>query len=140
MTRLDPLTPTERSRQMSLIKSKDTRPELTVRKTLTRLGYRYRLHPVNVPGRPDVVIRKLHKVIFVHGCFWHRHQGCARTRTPRSRVAFWKQKFNETVRRDRSVESRLRRDGWKVLVVWECVSERAQVLERHLQKFLGESE
>src|SRR5437870_13346987 len=124
MRRLDPLTREQRSRQMGLGRARDTRPELTVRKALSGLGYRYRLHPKNVPGRPDIVIRRLRSAIFVHGCFWHRHTRCARTRVPKSRVAFWTQKFAENVVRDRRVRARLRGAGWRILVIWECLSEK----------------
>ena len=122
---------------MALVRGKDTGPELTVRRALSRLGYRYRLHPGNVPGRPDIVIRRLRSAIFVHGCFWHRHSGCARTRVPKSRVEFWRRKFAENVARDRHVRARLRREGWRILVVWECVSEKPGYVEKKLLAFLG---
>ena len=135
--RVDPLTQEQRSRQMSLIRGKHTRPEKTVRAALSRLGYRYRLHPAAVPGRPDVVIRRLRAAIFIHGCFWHRHTGCARTRVPKTRVDYWTKRFSDNVVRDRSVESQLRRQGWRTLVVWECVSEDPQRLDALLRTFLG---
>ena len=109
--RVDPLTREQRSHQMSLVRAKHTRPEKVVRAALTRLGYRYRLHPRNVPGRPDIVIRRLRSAILVHGCFWHRHRGCTRTRMPKTRVDFWSTKFSNNIARDRSVRSQLRRDG-----------------------------
>ena len=135
-TRRDPLTKRQRSRQMALVKSKNTGPELAVRRILYRLGYRYRLHPVDIPGRPDIVLRRHRKVIFVHGCFWHRHRGCSRTRTPKTRIRFWRRKFDQNVARDRFVRSALVRDGWKPLIVWECDSENVTVLERRLLRFL----
>ena len=124
---------------MALVRHKDTAPEMTVRKMLSRLGYRYRLHVADLPGKPDVVFRPRRKAIFVHGCFWHRHRGCARTRTPKTRVEFWTQKFADNVARDRSNRAKLSRAGWSTLVVWECVSEKPRVLERKLLKFLGDS-
>lgn len=136
--RLDPLTVKERSERMALVKNRDTVPERVVRKTLFRLGYRYRLHSQGILGRPDIVLPKYGSVIFVHGCFWHRHPGCVRTRTPRSRVAFWTAKFQQNVARDRLVRNTLRREGWKVLVVWECQSEQQSLLERRLLTFLEE--
>lgn len=134
--RLDPLTPKERSQQMALVRGRHTGPELAVRRALSRLGYRYRLHARGVPGRPDIVLPQLRSVILVHGCFWHRHRGCSRTRVPKTRVAFWTSKFAENVTRDRSVRARLARAGWRSLVIWECLSERAQILEARLVAFL----
>lgn len=139
MRRLDPLTREERSRQMGLVKCKDTVPELVVRRAVWSLGFRYRLHPPGVPGRPDLVLPRLRKVIFVHGCFWHRHRGCARTRIPKTRVTFWVRKFDGNVARDRSIRTRLARAGWRSLVVWECVSEDPQTLRGLLLDFLGEA-
>ncbi len=138
MIRRDPLTKRQRSRQMALVKSKNTVPEIVVRRAVWRLGYRYRLHAGDVPGRPDIVLKALRRVIFVHGCFWHRHKGCARTRTPKSRARFWTKKFAENVARDRSTRIRLSRAGWKVLVIWECMSEKPAVLEASLRSFLGD--
>jgi len=135
--RHDPLTKRQRSRQMGLVKSKDTWPEIVVRRAVWALGYRYRLHSCDVPGHPDIVLKSLRKAIFVHGCFWHRHRGCPRTRTPKSRTRFWKKKFEENVVRDRSVRARLSRAGWKVLVIWECMSEKPAMLEASLRSFLG---
>jgi DNA mismatch endonuclease (patch repair protein) len=124
---------------MALVKGRDTAPERAVRRALSRLGYRYRLHSPRVPGKPDIVLARLRKVIFVHGCFWHRHRGCARTRVPKTRVSFWERKFEENVVRDRSVRAKLARAGWRSFVVWECVSEKPALLERRLAAFLGRS-
>lgn len=121
---------------MALVRGRDTRPELAVRRALSRLGYRYRLHPRGVPGRPDIVLPRLRSVVLVHGCFWHRHRGCSRTRVPKTHVAFWTRKFAENVTRDRSVRARLASAGWRSLVIWECVSESAQVLDARLVAFL----
>ena len=135
---MDPLTRAQRSRQMGLVKGKNTTPEITVRKTLWRMGYRYRLHCNDVPGRPDIVFKGRFKVIFVHGCFWHRHPRCARTRTPKSRVSFWTKKFTGNVLRDRTVRRRLASAGWSVLVIWECESEKPLRLVAKLKRFLGD--
>lgn len=105
---------------MSRIRGKDTTPEVAVRSALHRLGYRFRLHRRDLPGRPDIVLPKHGTVIFVHGCFWHRHARCRYAYTPKSRVEFWQRKFQQNVERDRRVQRELRRLGWKVIVVWEC--------------------
>lgn len=135
--RRDPLTKKQRSQQMSLVRSKDTSPELRVRHALSTLGYRYRLHARNIPGKPDIVFKRLRKLIFVHGCFWHRHRGCQRTRTPKSRIGFWTRKFAENVTRDRSTRKKLLRQGWRVLVIWECITEKPKDLQEKLLSFLG---
>lgn len=109
-----------RSRMMAGIGGKNTRPEKKVRSFLHRRGLRFRLHRAGIPGRPDVVLARHNAVVFVHGCFWHRHAGCKFAYTPRSNIAFWKQKFRENVERDRRTAARLRRLGWRVFVMWEC--------------------
>jgi len=136
MLRLDPLTKPERSARMALVKGKDTHPELVVRRAVWKLGFRYRLHVPEIPGRPDIVLPRLRSVIFVHGCFWHRHRGCARTRVPKTRMPFWTAKFAENVKRDRAARARLAREGWRSLVIWECVSENAALLNQRLKRFL----
>jgi DNA mismatch endonuclease (patch repair protein) len=114
------MRPRERSAQMALIHSRDTKPELVVRRQLHALGYRYRLHVAELPGKPDLVFPARKKVIFVHGCFWHRHSHCSRCRLPKSRLDYWKPKLERNVKRDRIAVYGLRRSGWRVLVVWEC--------------------
>lgn len=109
-----------RSRMMSGIKGKHTRPELLVRSGLHRRGFRYRLHPRDLPGRPDLVLPKYGAVIFVHGCFWHRHPKCRYATTPATRQAFWQEKFEANIQRDRRDQAALRQAGWRVFVVWEC--------------------
>jgi DNA mismatch endonuclease (patch repair protein) len=135
----DRLTPDERSKLMGLVRSRDTSPERAVRKLATALGYRYRLHSKKLPGSPDLVFPSLKKVVFVHGCFWHRHN-CRRGRSmPATRVDFWTEKFTRNVQRDMQVRRALRRDGWRSLVLWECrLTPRA--LERtaeRLKRFLS---
>lgn len=117
---MDTLSPAERSERMSRIRSRDTKPEMAVRRLVHSLGYRYRLHAPDLPGRPDLVFRGKRKVILVHGCYWHRHDGCARNRTPKSRREFWIPKLQRNVIRDREVLSALILHGWSALVVWEC--------------------
>ena len=117
---MDRLTRSHRSWNMSRIRGKDTTPELLVRSALHRMGYRFRLHKKDLPGRPDIVLARYKTVVFVHGCFWHRHPGCAQAYTPKSRVSFWQNKFNHNVKRDTAVSVELQRQGWNVVVVWEC--------------------
>ena len=109
-----------RSRMMAGIRGKDTKPELALRRALHALGFRYRLHVKGVPGKPDIVMPKHNAVIFVHGCFWHRHRGCRYTTTPSSRRDFWTAKFDANVARDIVVRSALSQAGWRVATVWEC--------------------
>ena len=117
---VDNLDPSARSRLMSRIRGSGTRPEMVVRRYLHRLGYRYRLHASDLPGRPDLVFRSRRIAIFVHGCYWHRHDGCALSYFPKSRVAFWDKKFAENVARDARAVSELEEAGWTVITVWEC--------------------
>lgn len=116
----DVFTRAERSRVMSLIRSRDTRPERAVRSMLHRGGYRFRLHRADLPGSPDIVLAKYRTVIFVHGCFWHRHRGCRYATTPKSRTEFWVRKFESNVSRDREASGTLSGLGWQVLTIWEC--------------------
>lgn len=116
----DRLTPQRRSWNMSRIRGRDTLPERAVRSALHRAGYRFRLHRKDLPGRPDIVLPKHSIVVFVHGCFWHRHPGCRFAYTPKSRITFWQQKFDGNVERDRRNVRALRALGWRVITVWEC--------------------
>ena len=136
---LDPLTVRERSERMSRIRSKDTKPEMRVRRIVHGLGYRYRLHASDLPGRPDLVFRPRRKVIFVHGCFWHRHEGCSRNRIPQSpeRQEFWRDKLDGNVRRDRLNQAALREMGWAALVIWECETRDVDRLVEEVTAFLG---
>lgn len=109
-----------RSRNMAAIRGRHTKPELTVRRYLHGRGLRYRLHHSGLPGRPDLVFRRLHTVVFVHGCFWHRHAGCRFAVLPRTNAAFWRTKLEGNRSRDRRNVSQLRRAGWRVLIIWEC--------------------
>ncbi len=115
---------------MSRIRGKDTKPELRVRSQLHRMGYRFRLHRKDLPGRPDIVLPKYDTVIFVHGCFWHRHKGCRFAYTPKTRVEFWETKFDQNVRRDKRNAAALWRGGWRVLKIWECETESSEALAR----------
>ncbi len=118
-TMTDTVSIPERSRIMAAVKSKDTTPELVVRRLVHALGYRYRLHARSLPGTPDLVFPRLRKIINVNGCFWHMH-GCPRCRVPSSRRAYWIGKMRRNAARDKRTQRELRRNGWQVMVVWEC--------------------
>lgn len=133
---MDTLTRKERSRIMALVKSKDTRPELLVRRLVHGLGYRYRLHVRHLPGCPDLVFSSRRKVIFVSGCFWHRHACPNGRRLPKSRVGFWGTKLEANKTRDMKKRRQLGKLGWKVLVVWECQTSRVKELTEKIVRFL----
>ena len=124
----------QRSYIMSRVGSKNTKPELVVRSYLHRRGFRYRIHGEKLPGRPDLVFAKHKTVVFVHGCFWHRHDGCSRATMPSTRVEFWRNKFERNMARDQANQTELRKLGWRVVVLWECeigtIAARDESLER----------
>lgn len=132
----DILTPSERSELMSRIRGFDTKPELFVRRGLHALGYRFRTHVRELPGCPDLVFTRRRAVIFVHGCFWHRH-GCNKTYSPKSREDFWQTKFAGDVNRDKRDQKLLAKAGWQVLVVWECEVESDETILDQIVAFLG---
>lgn len=121
---------------MSRIKGRDTGPELQVRSLVHRLGFRYALRRTDLPGKPDIVLPRLRTVIFVHGCFWHRHSECSNSVIPKTRRGFWLRKLNSNVSRDRSNSAALKALGWRVLVVWECELENEAKLRRRIAKAL----
>jgi DNA mismatch endonuclease (patch repair protein) len=134
---VDTLTREERSRRMGLVRGRDTAPEMTVRKALWASGFRYRIHDKSLPGRPDIVFRGQRTVVFIHGCFWHRHENCALARLPKSRREFWLPKLEGNKERDRSNIKKLRQLGWKVKVVWECeIKAKPDAVTRKLSKAL----
>jgi len=112
--------PETRSYNMSRIRGKDTKPEVRLRSLLHRAGFRFRIHDNRLPGKPDIVLPKYRSVIFVNGCFWHRHQGCKYCTTPATRKDFWEKKFTDTMKRDQVKKQQLEEAGWDVFVVWEC--------------------
>ncbi len=116
----DTISPERRSRNMSAIRSKNTRPEIYFRKLLFSEGYRYRLNSKQVPGHPDIYLKKYNTAVFVHGCFWHRHEGCKYAYTPKSRMEFWTKKFENNQRRDSKVTEELSSERIKQLIIWEC--------------------
>lgn len=116
----DILTPNKRSKLMSKVRCRDTKPEWILRCGLHRIGFRYRLKNNHLPGKPDLVFPKFNAAVFVHGCFWHRHPDCKDTSMPKSNVDFWEKKFNENIERDKRNIKQLEELGWRILVVWEC--------------------
>lgn len=131
-------TDAARSAQMRLIHSKDTKPEMAIRRALFALGYRYRLHYKNLPGLPDIAFPSRRKAIFIHGCFWHRHKGCKKTRIPKSRLDYWLPKFEANAERDKRNQAALRKAGWKFLVVWECQTKDISTCIRRITQFLDD--
>ena len=117
---MDRLTVSRRSWLMSRVRGANTTPEITVRKYLHALGFRYRLHRQDLPGKPDIVLPKYRTVVFVHGCFWHQHRGCQYAGIPKSNVKFWKRKFESNVSRDKKNLAALRSAGWRCLTIWGC--------------------
>jgi len=130
-------TPEQRSRNMAAIKGKDTKPEMVVRRALYALGYRYRLHRRELPGRPDIVLPKLRTVIFVHGCFWHSHDCRWGKVIPKTRADFWAEKRGDTVERDSRKARALEEQGWRVVNIWECETREPEALPVLLQDRLG---
>lgn len=133
---MDTLSRFERSVRMSLIRGKNTKPEVVVRNIIKASGFRCRLNVQGLPGKPDLVFPQLKKVIFVHGCFWHRHPNCMLARLPKSKLRFWLPKLTENRRRDLRNVRRLRRAGWSVKLVWECQLKNRTILEKALCRFL----
>jgi DNA mismatch endonuclease (patch repair protein) len=133
---MDTLSRGERSKRMALIRGKNTKPELFVRRIIKYCGPKCRYHAADLPGKPDFIFPTIKKVIFVHGCFWHRHPNCALARMPKSRLLFWESKLNGNRLRDIRNISRLRRERWGVLVVWECQLKKYGILENRIRKFL----
>lgn len=132
----DTFTGTKRSDVMRAIKSKNTKPEMVVRSVAHALGYRFRLHRRELPGCPDLVFAGRHKVIFVHGCFWHGHSGCKDGRLPKSNLGYWGAKIEKNRVRDKRSERRLRTLGWRVLTIWECQTSKTDALSRRIVRFL----
>ena len=123
----------QRSRNMSAIKSKNTKPEIKVRKILHSMGYRFRLHSKGLPGSPDIVLPKYKTLIFVHGCFWHRHENCKYASTPKTRKEFWESKFKANVKRDKEIQEKIKNIGWQSVVVWECEIKNEKIKDKLLE-------
>lgn len=133
---MDVFTPEKRSAVMRAVRGADTGPEIAVRRLVHSMGYRYGLHCKDLPGRPDLVFRRLRKVVFVHGCFWHRHN-CPAGRVPDSRRQYWESKLDGNVRRDRRNQKALRDAGWQIMTVWECELRDQERLSKRLRRFLA---
>ena len=121
---------------MSLVRAKDTKPELRVRRFVYSLGYRYRLQGNDLPGKPDMVFKGRKKTIFIHGCFWHRHDNCALARLPKSRLSFWKLKLEGNKERDKINQQKLNALGWEFIVIWECEVKDLEALKTRIIEFL----
>jgi DNA mismatch endonuclease (patch repair protein) len=134
---MDRISSDRRSWLMSRVSSKDTGPELLLRRVLTQLGYRYRLHVRNLPGKPDIVFRSRRKAIFVHGCFWHQHAGCPKARAPASRQDYWLPKLARNRNRDTATAAELAALGWSVAIIWQCETKEDTALAERLAEFLG---
>jgi DNA mismatch endonuclease (patch repair protein) len=135
----DKLSPERRSANMSRIRSKDTKPEMVVRKLAHAMGYRYRLHRKDLPGKPDLAFGPRRKVVFVHGCFWHQHEveHCKDGRRPKSNTAYWNAKFKRNIQRDAVHVSALQAEGWQVLTIWDCETKDLAAVTCRLAEFLG---
>jgi len=132
----DALSKEKRSWLMSRIKGRDTKPEILVRSVVHRMGFRFRVHRRDLPGTPDIVLPRHGKIILVHGCFWHGHKRCPRSRRPGTHKRFWNKKLDANIERDERVRRKLRRMGWRILVVWECETRKPEKLLRKLERFL----
>lgn len=133
---IDTLTPSERSALMGRIRGANTKPEMLVRQLVHGMGYRYRLHRRDLPGTPDLVFPSRRKIIFVHGCFWHRHEGCRFAYEPKSRQEFWARKFEQNLKRDKAALAALRAAGWKVMIIWECETRNVEEISQRVRMFL----
>ena len=134
---VDTISPEHRSWNMSRIKGKNTKPELIVRSHLHKMGFRFRLHRKDLPGKPDIVLPKYRTVIFVHGCFWHRHKSCKYSYNPKSRKKFWREKFEGNVERDERNRKELSSLDWRSVVVWECQTNHSGKLQKLIGKIFN---
>lgn len=132
----DNLTPEQRKRTMSRVKQQDTKPEKIVRSLLHRLGFRFRKNVPSLIGKPDIVLPKYKTIIFVHGCFWHQHAGCRKSRRPTTNIEFWDEKLDKNIKRDIQTEAELKKLGWKILTVWDCEIKGKEILIEKLEKSL----
>lgn len=135
---MDRVSPEARSANMSAVRSKNTGPEMRVRRTAHAMGLRYRLHRRDLPGSPDLVFPRRRTVVFVHGCFWHQHLECRKAEPPKSNVDFWRAKLNRNAERDGRYEEALRAAGWNVVVIWECETRSQEAIRSRLRAAVGE--
>lgn len=122
---------------MAAVRSKDTKPEMMIRRLVYSMGYRYKLHSDALPGKPDLVFSSKKKVVFVHGCFWHGHNGCNKAQLPKSRTDFWQDKIENNVRRDKRVKRALNRKGWRYLIIWQCQINNLEKVKAKIYTFLN---
>ncbi len=134
--RIDPLSVEERSERMRRVRAEDTKAEIAVRRLIYSLGYRYRLHARDLPGYPDIVFRRRQKLIFVHGCFWHRHNCSSGKRLPKTRLGFWVPKLEANKKRDLANQKKLKKLGWDFSIIWECEIQNIDSLKQKIIKFL----
>lgn len=134
---MDIISPERRSANMRRIRSRDTKPEMIVRRLIHGMGFRFRLHVAALPGKPDVVLPRLKRIVEVRGCFWHQHPGCIDSHVPKTRIKYWVPKLENNQRRDKKNKNKLRLLGWRTLVVWECEVRDTKKLSRRLALFLG---
>lgn len=134
----DVFSPEKRSWIMSRVKGRDTKPEILVRSIVHQMGYRFRIHRRDLPGNPDIVLPRHGKVIFVHGCFWHGHERCLRSKRPTTNKKFWNDKLDGNIKRDERFRRALAHIGWKAIVVWQCETRKPDRLLRKLERFLHE--
>jgi DNA mismatch endonuclease (patch repair protein) len=132
----DRLDREKRSWNMSRIRSTDTKPEIAVRKALHAAGFRFRLHVRDLPGKPDIVLPKWKTIVFVHGCFWHRHKGCKDTTTPKTRTGWWLEKFKKNVTNDQKKRQALKTLGWRVVIIWECETKDTNFIENTVTSYI----
>ena len=137
---MDTVNKEKRSWMMSRVKSKDTKPEKIVRSMIHRMGFRFRKNRRDLPGSPDIVFPKYRKVIFIHGCFWHGHKNCSKASRPSSNEEFWSDKLDTNIQRDRKKVRELKKQGWKVLIIWECQIKDEKRLTRKIKRFLVDNE
>ena len=134
---MDIISPERRSANMRRIRSRDTKPEMIVRRLIHGMGFRFRLHVAALPGKPDIVLPRLKRIVEVRGCFWHQHPGCIDSHVPKTRIKYWVPKLENNQRRDKKNKNKLRLLGWRTLVVWECEVRDTKKLSRRLALFLG---
>ncbi|MDA8170250.1 MAG: DNA mismatch endonuclease Vsr [Nitrospiraceae bacterium] len=134
---MDTLSPERRSANMRKIRSRDTSPEILVRRLVHGMGFRFRLHDTRLPGKPDIVLPRLKRIIEVRGCFWHQHPGCIDSHIPKTRLKYWVPKLAKNKRRDKENEAKLNALGWRMFVVWECEIKDTKKLVKRLARFLG---
>lgn len=133
---MDFVSKEKRSNIMRGVKAKNTKPEKLVRSSLHKLGYRFRIHRKDLPGKPDICLPKYRAIILVHGCFWHHHTGCKEGRLPTSNVSFWHKKIQRNIERDKENQFSLEQAGWSVMIIWECETRNLEYLESKIQNFL----